>query len=77
MSWPLPYTFLSECLFLFLIRYVKYHDLHGGKQESRKSNYTDLVVFSLHATLVNYYIVYLMVYQGFTLGITYAQFPTV
>ncbi|AQK62203.1 Cycloartenol-C-24-methyltransferase [Zea mays] len=22
--------------------YVKYHDLHGGKQESRKSNYTDL-----------------------------------
>nr|ACG33282.1 cycloartenol-C-24-methyltransferase 1 [Zea mays] len=23
-------------------QYVKYHDLHGGKQESRKSNYTDL-----------------------------------
>ncbi|CAD6207194.1 unnamed protein product [Miscanthus lutarioriparius] len=24
-------------------RYLKYHDLHGGEQESRKSNYTDLV----------------------------------
>ncbi|PWZ20104.1 Cycloartenol-C-24-methyltransferase 1 [Zea mays] len=41
-SWPLPCTFLSECFFLFLIRYVKYHDLHGGEQESRKSNYADL-----------------------------------
>ncbi|XP_066383594.1 cycloartenol-C-24-methyltransferase 1-like isoform X2 [Miscanthus floridulus] len=24
-------------------QYLKYHDLHGGEQESRKSNYTDLV----------------------------------
>jgi hypothetical protein len=56
---------------------VKYHDLHGGEQESRKSNYADLVVFCLHPTLINCYIVYLKVYQGFTLGITYAQFPTV
>ncbi|WVZ49690.1 hypothetical protein U9M48_001024 [Paspalum notatum var. saurae] len=26
-----------------VIRYVKYHDLHGGDEELRKSNYTDLV----------------------------------
>nr|TKV99683.1 hypothetical protein SEVIR_8G059500v2 [Setaria viridis] len=29
--------------FLIVIRYVKYHDRHGGEKELRKSNYTDLV----------------------------------
>jgi hypothetical protein len=33
--------------YIFVTRYEKYHGYYGGKEESRKFNYTDMVIIIL------------------------------